>query len=144
MPGPGEVLVKVKAAGLCAGDLYIYTGKNPYVFFFLVTFFWLLIVVFADIFRDHELSGWGKALWTLFVVIIPFIGILIYLIARGGGMQERTIAQQQEAKAQFDAYVREQAAAGTPADELEKLAKLHDAGKLTDAEFAAQKAKVLG
>jgi energy-coupling factor transporter transmembrane protein EcfT len=121
------------------GDIFL----SLIEFFFLVTFFWLLIVIFADIFRDHELSGGAKALWTLFVVIIPFFGILIYLIARGSGMQKRTIAQQTEAKAQFDTYVREQAGTSTPADQLEKLSALHDAGKLTDAEFTTQKAKLL-
>jgi ABC-type multidrug transport system fused ATPase/permease subunit len=111
--------------------------------FFLVIFFWLLITVFSDLFRDHSLSGWAKAAWILFVVILPFLGVLIYFIARGSGMQKRAIEQQKEAKKAFDSYVQEQAAAGTPAEELTKLAALHDAGKLTDEEFAAQKAKIL-
>lgn len=112
-------------------------------FFFLVIWFWLLITVFADLFRDHEMSGWAKAAWILFVVIVPYIGVLIYFIARGGGMQKRAIAQQKEAKAAFDEYVQEQAAAANPAEQLEKLAKLHDDGKLTDEEYAQLKAKAL-
>lgn len=111
--------------------------------FFLMVFFWLLITVFADLFRDHSLSGWGKAAWILLVVILPFIGVLIYFIARGGGMQERAIAQQKQAKSAFDDYVREQAATASPAEQLEKLASLHDAGKLSDEEYAQLKAKVL-
>ena len=111
--------------------------------FFLIVFFWLLITVFADLFRDHSLSGWAKAGWILFVVILPFLGILVYFIARGSGMQERAIAEQKHAQEQFNSYVREQAATATPAEELEKLAKLHDAGKLSDDEFNSLKAKVL-
>jgi len=111
--------------------------------FFLVIFFWLLITVFSDLFRDHDLSGWAKAAWILFVVILPFLGILVYLIARGGGMQKRALAQQKAAQEHFQEYVREQASTGTVPDQLEKLSKLHDDGKLTDEEFAAQKAKLL-
>lgn len=111
--------------------------------FFFIIWFWLLIVVFSDLFRDHEIGGWGKALWCIFVIILPFLGVFIYLIARGGGMQKRAIAAQKEANAQFQDYVRE--TAGTsPADQLTKLSELHDKGQLTDEEFAAQKAKLLG
>lgn len=111
--------------------------------FFLVTFFWLLITVCSDLFSDHEVSGWGKAGWVLLLVIMPFLGTLIYFIARGGGMQKRAIARQQHAKEAFDEYVREQAGKSGPADQLEKLAKLHDAGKLTDDEYATLKGKVV-
>lgn len=111
--------------------------------FFLIVFFWLLITVFSDLFRDHSLSGWAKAAWILFVVIFPFLGILVYFIARGSGMQERAIAEQKHAQNAFNEYVRETAATATPAEELEKLAKLHDNGKLTDDEYATLKAKVL-
>lgn len=111
--------------------------------FFLVTFFWLLITVCADLFRDDELSGGKKALWVFFLVLLPFLGTLVYFIARGKGMQARAIEQQKDAKAAFDSYVREQAAAAGPADQLEKLAKLHDAGKISDEEYASLKAKVL-
>jgi ABC-type multidrug transport system fused ATPase/permease subunit len=111
--------------------------------FFLIVFFWLLITVFADLFRDHDLSGWAKAAWVLFVVILPFLGILVYFIARGGGMQKRAIAEQKQAQDAFNDYVRQQAGAASPAEELEKLAKLHDSGKLTDEEYANLKGKVL-
>jgi hypothetical protein len=111
--------------------------------FFLIVFFWLLITVFSDLFRDHSLSGWAKAGWILFVVILPFLGILVYFIARGSGMQERAIAEQKHARDAFNDYVRETAATATPAEELEKLAKLHDTGKLTDEEYGTLKAKVL-
>ena len=113
-------------------------------FFLLIIWIWLLIVVFSDIFRSHDLGGGAKALWVIFVIILPFLGIFVYLIARGGKMQERAVqqaAQQQEA---FDAYVKE--AAGTGTDSTEQLAKLADLkqqGVITDAEFESQKAKIL-
>lgn len=111
--------------------------------FFLVTFFWLLITVCTDLFSDHEVSGWGKAGWIFFLVILPFLGTLVYFIARGGGMQKRALARAQANKEAFDAYVKTTAAEASPADQLEKLAKLHDGGKLTDEEYASLKAKVL-
>ena len=107
---------------------------------------WLMLVfsLFADLFRDHELSGWGKAAWSLFLIFVPFLAAFIYLIARGSGMRERALAQQEEAKAQLDAYVRETAGGGSPADELAKLARLHDEKKLSDQEFESAKAKIVG
>lgn len=111
--------------------------------FFLVTFFWLLITVCTDLFGDPEVSGWGKAGWVFLLVILPFLGTLIYFIARGGGMQKRALEHQKEAKAAFDEYVRETAAEASPADQLEKLAKLHESGKLTDTEFASLKGKLV-
>jgi hypothetical protein len=112
--------------------------------FGFVIFFWLLIAVFSDIFRSHDLSGWGKALWSILIVFFPFIGIFIYLIVRGGKMHEHAAQDQQAANAAFTSYV--QQAAGTsasPADELQKLAALRDQGVITAAEFDAQKAKIL-
>ncbi len=111
--------------------------------FFLVTFFWLIITICADLFADDDVSGWGKAGWVLLLVILPFLGSLIYFIARGSGMQKRAIARAEANKAAFDSYVKETAAEANPADQLEKLAKLHDAGKLTDEEYGSLKAKVL-
>lgn len=111
--------------------------------FFLVTFFWLIITICSDLFSDHEVSGWGKAGWVFLLVILPFLGSLIYFIARGGGMQKRAIARQQEAKAAFDSYVKEAAVDASPADQLATYSKLHDSGKLTDAEFASLKSKLL-
>jgi hypothetical protein len=112
--------------------------------FGFVIFFWLLIMVFSDIFRSHDLSGWAKALWSIFIIFLPFLGIFIYLIARGGKMHEHAIQQQRAADAAFTSYV--QQAAGTSAstaDELQKLAALRDQGVITPAEFDAQKAKIL-
>jgi hypothetical protein len=111
--------------------------------FFFVIWIWILITILSDLFRDHELSGWWKALWVLFLVFIPFLTALIYLIARGSGMRDRTIKAQAEAKQHFDDYVRQTTTGGT-ADELSKLADLKANGTITEAEFEAQKAKLLG
>jgi hypothetical protein len=114
----------------------------------LVGFFvwiWLLIVVFADIIRSHDLSGWGKALWTLGIIIFPLMGVLLYLIVRGGGMHERQAQQAQAANAAMRDYIRQTAggsATGT-ADELAKLADLRDRGVISDEEFQQEKAKAL-
>jgi hypothetical protein len=107
---------------------------------------WLMVLftVISDLFRDHDMSGWGKALWIIFLIFLPFLGTLIYLIARGHGMRERALAQQAEAQKQFDAYVKQTAGGGSAADELEKLSKLHDANKISDAEFEKAKAKIVG
>jgi ABC-type multidrug transport system fused ATPase/permease subunit len=106
---------------------------------------WLMVLftVIGDLFRDHEMSGWGKAAWIIFLIFVPFLGTLIYLIARGHGMRERALADQQEAQNQLDAYVRQTASGGSAADELTKLAKLHDEKKLSDAEFEQAKAKIV-
>ena len=111
--------------------------------FFFVIWIWILITILSDLFRDHELSGWGKAAWVLFLVFIPFLTALIYLIARGSGMRDRTIKAQADAKKHFDEYVRQQAHAGSPADELHKLSELKAKGDLSDAEFEQAKAKLL-
>ena len=110
--------------------------------FVFVAWIMVLFTILSDLFRDHGLSGWGKAAWVLFLIFIPFLAALIYLIARGGGMRERSIAQQQEAKEQLDAYVRE-TAGGSGADELAKLSDLRDKGAITDEEFQRAKAKLL-
>jgi Short C-terminal domain/Phospholipase_D-nuclease N-terminal len=116
-------------------------------FFLWILWFFLLFRIFGDIFRDDSLSGWGKAGWTIFVCILPFLGVFIYLIARGRGMGERDLRQAKAQEQAFRAYVQE-AAAGTPsgptkADELAKLASLHQRGDITDAEYEDAKAKVL-
>ena len=113
-------------------------------FFLFVIWIWLLIMVFTDIFRSHDMGGWAKALWSLFVIIIPFLGVFVYLIARGGKMHERAAAQAAEQQKAFDAYVKQAAGtAGSSTEQLSKLADLKSQGVLTDAEFEAQKAKIL-
>ena len=113
-------------------------------FFLLFAWIWILISVISDLFRDHELSGVAKAVWVFFLVFLPFLGVLLYLIVRGDGMRDRTIKAQVDSKKEFDSYVREQAQAGSPADELHKLAELRDKGALSAAEFDQAKAKLLG
>ena len=111
--------------------------------FFFVIWIWILITILSDLFRDHELSGWAKAAWVLFLVFIPFLTALIYLIARGEGMRDRTIKAQADAKKHFDEYVREQAQSTSPAEELHKLADLKDKGALSQEEFDQAKTKLL-
>jgi|ERR1700733_14137915 hypothetical protein len=111
--------------------------------FLFVIWIWLLFVVFADIFRSHDLSGWAKALWVVGVIIFPYIGVLVYLIARGSKMQERAARQARDQQQAFDSYVRQTAESGTTADQLSKLADLKSKGVLTDAEFETEKAKIL-
>jgi uncharacterized membrane protein YcjF (UPF0283 family) len=114
-------------------------------FFLFIIWIWLLIMVFMDVFRSHDMGGWAKALWVIFIIILPFLGVFVYLIARGGKMHERQAAQAAEQQKAFNSYV--QQAAGAPgastADQLSKLADLKSQGVLTDAEFDAQKAKIL-
>jgi hypothetical protein len=107
---------------------------------------WLMIlfVIIGDLFRDHSISGWGKAAWVIFLIFVPFLAALVYLIARGDGMRERALAAQQEQQKQVDSYIRQAAGSGTPADELTKLSKLHDDKKLSDEEFERAKAKIVG
>ena len=114
-------------------------------FFLFFVWIWLLITIFADIFRS-DMSGWAKAGWVIFVIIVPLLGVLIYLIAQGGNMQERSVKQAQEADAATRAYIQEAAGSGggsSAADEVSKLAALRDAGTISDEEFAAAKAKIL-
>jgi ABC-type multidrug transport system fused ATPase/permease subunit len=111
---------------------------------------WLMIlfVIIGDLFRDHQMSGWGKAAWVIFLIFVPFLAALIYLIARGDGMRERALAQQQEQQKQLDTYIRQTAGSGggggSAADELTKLSALHDQNKLSDEEFERAKAKIVG
>jgi hypothetical protein len=111
--------------------------------FFFVIWIWILITILTDLFRDHEISGWSKAAWCLFLVVVPFLASLIYLIARGNGMRDRTIKAQADAKKHFDEYVQTQAHTGSSADELHKLSELKAKGDLSQAEFDQAKAKLL-
>jgi hypothetical protein len=112
-------------------------------FFLFFIWIWLLITVFADLFRDHETSGWAKAGWTIFVIFVPLLGVLFYLIFRGGSMHERAVQQAQQQESQFRQYVQETTQTSS-ADQLTKLADLKDRGVITDEEFQQQKASILG
>ena len=111
--------------------------------FLWILWFWVLIYVFVDIFRSRDLSGWGKALWFIFVLIIPLIGVLVYLIARGGKMHEHAVQEAKQQDQEFRAYVQQAAGTGNSADQLAKLADLRDRGVITPEEFEREKAKVL-
>lgn len=112
--------------------------------FFLFMFIWVFIGVIADLFRDHELSGLGKAAWVVFLIVFPFLGTLIYLIVRGGGMAQRSARAQAEVQRQLNDYIREQAGGLSPAVEIEKLATLKDSGTIDEAEYEKLKAKIIG
>ncbi len=107
-----------------------------------VIWIWIMITILIDVFRDHELSGWGKAIWVFFLVFVPFLAALIYLIARGSGMRERAIKEQADQKKHFDEYVRTTAGT-TEVDELHKLNDLKEKGGISAEEYESMKAKVL-
>ena len=114
---------------------------------FFLFFIWIIILfqVFGDIFRSKDLGGWSKALWSIFIIAVPYLGVFIYLIARGSKMQEHAVADAKAMDAAQRAYIQQAAGTGTSdADQLDKLAELHSGGKIDDAEYAAAKAKVLG
>ena len=111
--------------------------------FLWVLWIWVLIYVFIDIFRSRDLSGWAKALWFIFVLFIPLIGVLVYLIARGDKMHERAVQQAQQQDEAARAYIQQAAGSQTPAEQLTKLAELRDRGVITADEFEREKAKVL-
>lgn len=112
-------------------------------FFLWVLWFFLLFRIIMDIFRSKDLGGWGKAGWLIFVIILPFLGVFVYLIARGHKMTERDVAQAQEQNQAFRAYVREAAGETSTADELARLADLRDRGVITEADFQQGKDKAL-
>ena len=114
-----------------------------FMFFMFVLWIWLLIAVFMDIFRSPDLGGGMKAVWAFFIIILPFLGVFVYLIARGGKMHERQAQQAADQQQAFDSYVKQTAGSSSTADDLGKLADLKQKGVLTDAEFEAQKAKIL-
>jgi hypothetical protein len=113
------------------------------VFFAWLIWFWLLITVFGDLFRRRDLSGWAKAAWIIFVIVLPYVGVLIYLIAQHDGMEERSAKQVEQSKAQMDDYVRSVSTASDPAEQIAKGKKLLDDGAITSAEFDALKQKAL-
>jgi predicted PurR-regulated permease PerM len=113
------------------------------IFFAWVIFIWIAITVLIDVFRRHDISGWAKALWVVFVVILPWIGVLVYLIVNHAGMAERRTKEAEAAQAQFDQYVRQTAGTGGAAEEIEKAKQLLADGTITQAEFDTIKAKAL-
>ena len=115
-----------------------------FIIFMWVIWFWILITVFIDLFRSHDLSGWVKALWFIFILFLPIIGVLVYLIARGGKMHEHAVRDAHQQEAEFRSYVQQAAGSQSSADQLTKLADLRDRGVITAAEFDREKAKVLG
>jgi ABC-type multidrug transport system fused ATPase/permease subunit len=111
--------------------------------FLFIIWIWILIAVFVDIFRSHDIGGLAKALWVIFIIVLPLLGVLIYLIARGGKMQERATRDAANQEQEFRGYVQQVASEGGAADQLAKLADLKDRGVLSEEEFQAEKAKVL-
>lgn len=111
-------------------------------FFLFILWIWIVITVFIDVFRSH-MSGWAKAGWFILIIVLPFLGVLVYLVARGGKMRERAIEDAQEQDAAFRSYVKD-AAGGGGAEEVAKLAELRDKGVISEAEFQQGKAKALG
>jgi len=114
------------------------------VLFIWIAWIWLVVSIFVDIFRSDDLGGWSKALWSIFVLLVPFLGVFIYLIVRGGSMQQRAVDDARAQNEANQAYIREVAGSGDGvADEITKLDALRQQGAITDQEFAAQKAKLL-
>jgi hypothetical protein len=111
------------------------------VFFAWLAWIWIAITCFVDIFRRHDIGGWHKALWVVFIIVVPFLGVLVYLIAQHDGMRERSVKQAQEQQAQFDQYVRD--AAGGSAGEIAKAKELFDSGAISQAEYDQLKQKAL-
>ena len=111
------------------------------IFFGFVIWIWIVIAVLTDVFRRDDIGGWGKAAWVVFVIVLPFLGVLIYLIAQHDGMRERNMEQAQKQQAAMDQYVRE--TAGGSASEIAKAKELLDSGAITQAEFDSIKAKAL-
>jgi len=114
------------------------------IFFAFVIWIWLLITVFADVFRRRDIGGGMKAIWIIFVIVLPYLGVLIYLIAEHQGMADRNMAQMQQVKEQQDAYIKTVAASSSPTDQIAQAKQLLDSGAITQAEFDGIKAKALG
>jgi Short C-terminal domain/Phospholipase_D-nuclease N-terminal len=114
-----------------------------FIFFLWIIWFWLLFTVFVDVFRRHDISGGKKALWLIFVIILPFLGVFVYIIAENDGMTQRNLERSQAQKAQMDDYVRQTAGSGGAAAEIDKAKQLLDSGAISQAEFDQLKAKAL-
>ena len=113
------------------------------VFFAWVIWFWLLITCFGDVFRRRDISGWGKTAWVIFMIVLPYLGVFVYLIAEHDGMAERNAKEIEQSKAQMDDYVRSVSAAGDPAEQIAKGKKLLDEGAISPSEFDTLKQKAL-
>jgi Short C-terminal domain/Phospholipase_D-nuclease N-terminal len=114
-----------------------------FIIFLWVIWFWILITIIIDLFRSHDLGGFAKALWFIFIIFFPLIGVLVYLIARGGKMHEHAVKDARQQEADFRSYVQDAAGSQSPADQLAKLADLRDRGVITAEEFEREKAKIL-
>jgi hypothetical protein len=114
-----------------------------FIFFLWIIWIWLLIVVFSDLFRRHDCSGWAKAGWSIFIILLPFLGVFVYLIAQGQAMGERRMADVQAAQKDTDQYIRSVAASSDPAEQIAKAKQLLDSGTIDQAEFDSLKAKAL-
>jgi hypothetical protein len=113
------------------------------IFFAFVVWIWILITVFADLFRRHDTSGFVKVLWIIFIIVLPYLGVFIYLIAEHKGMTDRAVKQQTEAKAQFDQYVQSVATPSDPTEQITKAKQMLDSGAITQTEFEQIKRKAL-
>ena len=113
------------------------------IFFAFFIWIWLLIIIFGDLFRRDDISGWGKAGWIVFVIVLPYLGVLVYLIAEHKGMTERTIRSQETAKSEMDQYVRSVASQSDPSEQIAKAKRLLDEGTINQAEFDQIKQKAL-
>ncbi len=113
------------------------------LFFAWVIWIWMVIIIFSDIFSRRDISGWVKAAWSVFIIVVPFLGVLVYLIAHSDDMAERRAGEQRAAKADFDSYVQSVAASNDPAAQIEKAKGLLDSGAITQAEYDAIKSKAL-
>jgi len=114
-----------------------------FIFFLWIIWIWLLIVVFSDLFRRHDCSGWAKAGWSIFIILLPFLGVFVYLIAQGQAMGERRMAEVQAAQQDTDAYIKSVAASSDPAEQIAKAKQLLDSGAIDQSEFDSIKAKAL-
>jgi Short C-terminal domain/Phospholipase_D-nuclease N-terminal len=147
--GEGLALAPTNDEG---GHLVLLAADYPFldvlwtllIFFAWVIWFWILITVFADLFRRHDIGGGAKVLWSIFVIILPFLGVFIYLLTQNTGMVERRRREAEVAQGQFNDYVRTVAASGGSAGEIEKAKQLLDSGAITQSEYEALKAKALG
>jgi hypothetical protein len=138
-PQPMEAFPMVFAADYPFLDVF----WTMLVFFFWVIWIWILITVLIDLFRRHDLSGWGKAAWALFVIVLPYLGVFVYLITQGGKMAERRAEEIRASQASFDQYVRDAAGSSGPSDQIAKAKQLLDSGAIDQAEFEALKRKAL-